>query len=71
MFYLKGGCPSLYVREIINSYMYVMDFILPSFDFFSCKTHKNAVRKVCKELERKRQQEENQESEIAFDFKTR
>lgn len=30
----------------------------------------NAVRKVCKELERNRQQEEDQENAIAFDFKT-
>ena len=69
MYYLKGGCPSLYVREIINSY--VVDFNVLSFDFFSCKTHKNAVRKVCKELERNRQREEDQENVIAFDFKTR
>ena len=47
-----------------------MDFNVLS-DFFSCKTHKNAVRKVCKELEQNGQQEEDQENMIAFDFKTR
>ena len=42
MLYLKGGCPSLYVREIINSYL--MDFNVLS-DFFSCKTHRMPLGK--------------------------
>ena len=50
-----------------------MGFNVLSFDFVFVlgKKYKNAVRKVYKELEQNRQQEEDQENVIAFDFNTR